>query len=469
MMSLRRNEETRSLGRAKALVVLGSAFVFLFVGAALAVASGSTESSKTSTTAMSKGPITITFWEAYSGPLGETLSHLVDQFNKSQSQYKVDAVYKGTYPEVMSATIAAYRAKKPPHIAMIFDVGTATMMYSQGVYVPVHQLMKDNNISFSTSDFIGGAASYYENAQGQLDSLPFASSTPVLYYNKAMLAKIGAQPPKTWEEVGKVGQELVSQGVAKYGFTTGWPDWIMFEQYAVWNNFHYATNHNGYDGVKGVKLLINTTPFVDMVKQFAQWQDSGVYFYGGRESKASPLFVDQKVGMYIDSSATYASIAAGAKFDFAESPLPYVAQASGAPQNTVVGGNSLWVIAGGASDVYPGVAEFLHYLTSGEAQSYWGSHTGYVPVTKAGVKALTDNGFYTQHPDAHVAVSELTNKPPTPWSRGIRLGGLPEIRNLEVAALTAVLAGKQTAQAALDDAAQKGDKVLANFASQYGG
>lgn len=467
MTGLFKRYECGSGGRIRAFVGVGSMLAFLFAGVFFASASGSTET-KTATSAAKTGPIPIAFWEAYSGPIGETLSHVVGEFNASQNRYKVEAVYKGTYPEVMAATIAAYRAHRAPNVAMIFDVGTTTMMYSKGVYIPVYKLMEENNIAFSTSDFIGGAASYYENANGQLNSMPFASSTPVLYYNKSMLSKIGAKPPKTWQELGKVGEKLISQGVAKYGFTTGWPDWILFEQFAMWNNYHFATNHNGYDGAKGAKLLINAPPFVNFVSELAKWQKSGVYFYGGRESKGEPLFIDGKVAIYIDSSAAYAAIAKGVKFEFGESELPYDAASSAAPQNTVVGGNSLWVISGGPSDVYPGVAQFLKYLSGASAQGYWGSHTGYVPVTKAGVEFLTTNGFYASHPDAQIAVRELTNKPPTAWSRGIRLGGLPEIRNIEVAALTSVLAGKQSAQAALDSAVEQGNKVLANFAAQSG-
>lgn len=458
------NFELPRRSHTRALIGVGSALVFLLGTSFMAFAHGSAE-----TSTASKGPVTITFWEAYSGPLGADLAHLVSEFNASQSQYKVDAVYKGTYPQTMAATIAAFRAHNAPALTMIFDVGTATMQYSKGVYLPVYQLMKKNNIPFATSDFIGGAASYYEDANGNLNSMPFASSTPVLYYNKDMLAKIGATPPKTWQEMGAVGQKLVQAGLTKYGFTIGWPDWTQFEQYAVWNGFHFATNHNGYDGIKGTQVLINTKPFVDHINQLAQWGNQNVFFYGGRESTPDTLFIDGKVGMYIDSSATYAAIAAGAKFSFGESALPYEGGAPGAPQNTVVGGNSLWVMAGSPADVYPGVAKFLQFLMSGKSQAYWASNTGYVPVTQAGVQEMTSNGFYTSHPDAKVAVDELTNKPPTAWSRGIRLGGLPQIRDIENAAITAVFAGKESAQAALDAAAEQANKVLADFASTYGG
>lgn len=444
---------------------LGSLAVISLISA-LAACGASPSSTPASSGSTVHGRIPITFWTAESGTVGQDLDHLVHEFNTSQDKYKVTAVYKGTYPEVLAATIAAYRAHRAPDITMIFDVGTATMMDSQGVYVPVYQLMKDNHITFATSDFIGAAGTYYGNASGKLDSLPFASSTPVLYYNKSMLAKIGATPPTTWQQVGQVGQKLVASGVPD-GFTTGWPDWTQFEQYAVWNNYHYATKNNGLDGIKGVKLLINTPPFVSHIAQLAAWQKSHVFVYDGRESTPEALFIGGKVGMYIDSSASYASIAKGANFPFGESALPYNGGAPGAPQNTVVGGNSLWVMAGNPKDTYAGDAAFLHFLMSGKAQAYWASKTGYVPVTTDGVKQLTQSGFYQSHPDAVVAVHELTNKPAQPWTRAIRLGNLPQIRDIENAAITAVFSGRESAQQALNAAETQGNNVLANFAAQY--
>lgn len=445
---------------------LGMASGALLSAVGLLAAMGGSAAAAHKPAATSHGRIAITFWTAETGPVGQDLARLVNEFNRSQNKYVVQAVYKGTYPEVLADTIAAFRAHRSPNITMVFDVGTATMMDTTGVYMPVYKLMAQNHIPFSTSDFIGAAGTYYANSSGKLDSLPFASSTPVLYYNKKMLAAIHAQPPKTWEQVGAIGKKLVQHGV-QYGFTTGWPDWTQFEQYAVWNNYKYATKNNGLDGVKGVKLLINSKPFVNHIAQLAAWEKSKVFYYDGRESVPDALFIGGKVGLYIDSSATYAAIHAGAKFQFGEAPLPYQQGAPGAPQNTVVGGNSLWVMAGQSKAQYAGDARFLHFLMSGSSQGYWASQTGYVPVTTAGVKNLQASGFYLSHPDSLVAVHELTNKPAKSWTRAIRLGNLSEIRNIENAAITAVFAGKETAQAALNAAERQGNAILAQFASQY--
>ncbi len=418
----------------------------------------------TAGSAQAQGRIQIQFWNAMGGELGKSVQHLVDQFNASQTQYEVVSVNKGSYPDTMMAAIAAFRAKNPPDIVQVFDVGTATMMAAKGAYVPVNELMSRQKIAFSTADFIPAAASYYANAQGRLVSMPFNSSTPVLYYNKDLLAKAGVQPPRTWQEMDAVGRKLMASGV-KCGFTTGWPDWVQFEQYSLWNGIAYATQDNGYKSDRNVKLLVDTKPFVDHVADLVRWSKAGIFKYAGAGStNATPLFNSGECAMYMDSSGSYSSVLAGARFPFGMAPMPYDASLKTAPQNSVVGGASLWVMKGVPADHYPGVARFLAFLGSAKSQAYWAKATGYVPVSKAGYALLKAEGFYAQQPGAQVAIDELTHKPPKPFTMGIRLGYMPQIRDTIRAELEDALNGKKTPQQAMDAVASKGDKLLAQFA-----
>ena len=411
--------------------------------------------------------VQIQFWNAMSGKLGETVQHLADEFNKSQDRYEVVPVFKGTYKETMLSAIAAFRAKNPPDIVQIYDVGTATMMSAKGAYIPVFRLMGQEKLKFSTKEFIPAAASYYSDAKGRLVSMPFNSSTPVIFYNKDIFTKAGVQPPKTWAEMGEVGSKLREAGAA-CGFTTGWPAWVQMEQYSLWNGLHYATHDNGYRATKGVKLLINEKPYVEHLARLGEWAKSGVFEYGGPESKSRPMFISGHCAMYMGSSASYAAIKAGAQFPFGIAPIPYEANLKGAPQNTVVGGASLWVMKGVPANHYAGIAAFMHYLMSGKAQAYWASNTGYVPVTLAGFEQLKNDGFYKEQPGAMVAIDELSNKPPKAWTMGIRLGFMPQLRQIERNEMEAVFAGNKTAKDALDEAKSQGDKLLKQFAASAG-
>ncbi len=416
-------------------------------------------------------PVTLTVWTAFSGALGTAFNHLVTQFNAQNTGYHVVADDKGSYSQVLSDTIAAFRAHASPDISQIFDAGTATILDAPGTYVPVHKLMAEYKLPFSTSDFIGGAASYYETSSNQLDSLPFNSSTPVLFYNKTELTKAGiSAPPTTWAQLQSDAATLAAHG-QKCALTSSgaYVMWTDLEQFAVWNGYPYATNDNGYTAVKGVKLQIDTAPFISHLALLGQLAAKGGYLWNGVSTSTVPLFTNGTCAMYEQSSADLATITAGAKFPFGVSELPTQNGAPGAPQNTVVGGASLWALSGLPAVAYRGDAEFLHYLMSAQAQAYWASHTGYVPVTTAGSALLKSQNFYATHRNDLVAVKELTNKAPTPFTRGIRLGFLPEIRQAEASAIAAVLSGKETAGQALAAAQSQGDAILAQFAAQYGG
>ncbi|MBI1772643.1 MAG: extracellular solute-binding protein, partial [Burkholderiales bacterium] len=146
----------------------------------------------------------ISWWHSMTGALGDRVTALAEQFNKSQNEYKVTAVYKGSYDEALAAGIAAFRAGNAPHILQVFEVGTATMMYAKGAVKPVSEVMKVAGEKFDTSGYVAAVAGYYTSPKGEMLSFPFNSSTTVFYYNKDMCAKAGMDPnkaPATWQEV----------------------------------------------------------------------------------------------------------------------------------------------------------------------------------------------------------------------------------------------------------------------------
>ncbi|MBE9553694.1 MAG: extracellular solute-binding protein, partial [Proteobacteria bacterium] len=133
----------------------------------------------------------IQWWHAMGGVNGERVNKIADDFNATQSDYKVVPVYKGNYTETMTAAIAAFRAKQQPHIVQVFEVGTATMMAAKGAVYPVEQMMNDAGEKFDKADYLPAVISYYQTSKGDLLSMPFNSSTPVLWYNKDALKKAG--------------------------------------------------------------------------------------------------------------------------------------------------------------------------------------------------------------------------------------------------------------------------------------
>ncbi len=408
--------------------------------------------------------VEIQFWHAMGGALGEKTKELAEAFNRSQAEYRVNAVYKGNYTETMTAAIAAFRARQQPHIVQVFEVGTATMMAAAGAIKPVHALMAEAGEKFDPGAYLPAVTGYYSTADGRMLSLPFNSSTPVLYYNRDAFRKAGldpGRPPRTWPEVGEVARRLQAAGLA-CGFTTCWPSWIQLENFSAWHNVPFATRANGFGGLDA-ELRFNSPLHVRHIAQLAEWQKTRAFDYGGRRNEATAKFTSGECGMLTESSAGYAGIKRTAKFEFGIGTLPYWPDVAGAPQNTIIGGASLWVMAGHSREAYRGVARFFSYLSSPEVQADWHQFTGYLPITRAAWELTRKQGFYEKNPGTEISILQMTGKPPTEHSRGLRLGNFVQIRDVIDEELEAVWAGKKPAREALDPAVRRGNDLLRQF------
>jgi len=409
-------------------------------------------------------PIEVEFWHAHGGRLGEKVVAICEDFNRSQSEYKVIPVYKGSYYDTMTAGIAAFRAGKPPHILQVYEVGTATMMAAKGAIKPVYQLMAETREPFDPSVYLPAVTGYYTTSDGRMLSLPFNSSTPVLYYNKEAFKKAGLdpnKPPKTWPEVAEYARKLVQAGY-KGGFSTAWMSWIHLENFSAWHNVPFGTLENGFGGL-GTEFTFNGPLQVRHIQQLADWQKEKIFVYGGRTNKGNVLFSSEEVAMYTESSAGYAGFVGTCKFEFGVSMLPYWPDVPGAPQNSIIGGASLWVMNGRKDAEYKGVARFFSYLSKPEVQADWHQFTGYLPITKAAYELTKKQGFYDKNPGTDISVLQINLKPPTPNSKGIRFGYMPQVRELLDETFEDILAGKVTAKKGLDDAVRKGNELLRQF------
>jgi len=405
----------------------------------------------------------INWWHAHGGRLGEKVNAIADGFNKSQGDYKLVATYKGNYADTMTAGIAAFRAKSPPHFLQVFEVGTASMMAAKGAIKPVYEVMAESGLPFDPNVYLPTVTGYYTTGDGKMLSMPFNSSTPVLYFNKEAFKKAGLdpnKPPKTWPEVADYARKLVKVGYT--GFSTAWISWIHLENFSAWHNVPIGTKANGFGGLD-TEFVFNSPLQVKHIQQLADWQKEKVFIYGGRRNLGNAKFSSGEVAMYTESSAGYAGFKKTCKFDFGTSMLPYWPDAPGAPQNTIIGGASLWVMAGHSPEEYKGVATFFKYLSSPAVQADWHQFTGYLPITMAAYELTKKQGVYKKDPGMETALKQMTLNKPTENSKGLRFGNYVQERSVIYNELEAIFAGKKTAQQGLDDAVKAGNKLLRKF------
>ena len=415
----------------------------------------------------------IHWWHAMGGELGAKLDEIVAAYNASQSDYRVIPTYKGSYAETMTAAIAAFRAGEQPDIVQVFEVGTGTMMAAKGAVYPVYQLMEDMGEDFDPKAFLPAVVGYYTDTDGNMLSMPFNSSTPILYYNKDVFAKAGLDAetaPKTWGDVEAFSKKIMESGAAPCGFTTGWISWVQLENFSAWHNQPIGTLENGFGGLD-TELTVNGPAQVKHWENLAKWQKDGTFQYGGPGGGAdsAPKFYAQECAMYMNSSASRAGVIANEKdFEVGYGMLPYYEDIEGAPQNSIIGGATLWVLQGKPAGDYKGVADFFTYLSSAEVQADWHQFSGYLPITGAAYELGKSQGYYEANPGSDVAIKQITLNAPTANSKGLRFGNYVQIRAIIDEEFQRLLSGEVDAQGALDSLVKRGNDMIRDFQGANG-
>lgn len=415
-------------------------------------------------TAASAAPTVINFWHPGLGSLDEAVNAQVEAFNASQQDYKVVRSARGSYEETLNNAIAAYRAKRQPHLLVAIGAASQTMVSSNAIE-PVQDMMARSGYKIDWSDYVQPILNYYRSTDGKLLSWPFSVSTIVLWYNKDAFAKAGiTTPPKTWDEVGEAAAKLRASGM-QCGVTAGWQTWAHVENYSIMHGLPVATKNNGLDGADA-RLAFNNPQVIKHMERVSGWAKDGRYLYAGRGGgSAIPAFMSGRCGMMFQSSAVYAFLKKGTKFNFGAVETPIEA-GTAKPQNNLIGGGTMWVMKGHKPEEYKGVSAFLAFLGKPGQQVKWHQDTGYIPLTNTAYKAMEVSGYYKENPDQEVAYKSLTRTTPTRASMTVRVGNAAQYGAALDEEMEAMWSGKKTPQEAMDSAVRRGNEFLARHEQQ---
>jgi sn-glycerol 3-phosphate transport system substrate-binding protein len=422
--------------------------------------------------AAAQQPVEIQFWHGLTQPLGGMLEQIAADFNASQTRYRVNATFRGSYPETMVAAIAAFRAGQAPHIVQMFEVGTGTMMAAGRAVKPLHELLAETNTTIPFDDYLPAVRGYYSLADGRMMSMPFNSSTAVVFYNKDAFRRANLNPdefPQTWQGVEQAARALRAAGV-QCPMTTAWPTWTQVEQFSAIHNVPLATQANGFGGLNA-ELQINNPMMLRHLTNLVNWQREGLFRYGGRDGAGDALFPNGECAIIFGSSGLRARVQREAQFQWGVAMLPFYEGTR--PINGIIGGASFWAMNRGpnavrSADENRGIAEFFAWLARPEVVAKWHVDTGFLPVRQSVFRVLEIGGYYRQNAGANIPIEQLLRGggQMTDNSRGIRLGGFVEIRTIIQEEMERAFQGQQTPEQALTNAQTRGNAVLRNFERQ---
>ncbi len=451
-----------------------SIMAFLIVAVLIMSTACSTDAKKQQETQQSNNQvINITFWHAMGGVGGEAINKMVENFNKTHPNIKVTAQYQGSYDDEINKLRSAMQGKAGPDVVQIYDIGTRFMIDS-GWITPVQNFVDSEK--FDTSQLEPNLLAYY-TVDNKLYSMPFNSSTPLLYYNKTAFKEAGLdpeKPPRNFKEIEEYSKVLLkkdsSGNVTQYGYSMAIYGWF-FEQLLAKEGALYANNENGREGRATAVEFDKNEAGINILTTWKNIVDSGLAINLGRKTADTQnAFAAGRIAMTIDSTAVLGSILknVGDRFEVGTGSLPSISDNPPANGGVIIGGASLWIIDNGSKEKQNAAWEFVKFMISPEQQVFWNKQTGYFPVTKKAYDLPEMQEHLKQRPQFKTAIDQLHSTPITTATKGALIGVFPEARQTIEANIEKMLQGQLSPKEAIMNAAKDINSAIETYNKTYG-
>lgn len=400
----------------------------------------------------------ITFWHAMGGVNGEAMEYLVDKFNK-ENEYgiKVVSEYQGSYDDALNKLKSAQLGNMGADLVQVYDIGTRFMIDSDWI-IPIQDFMDKDDYKVNLEENI---AAYY-TVNNELYSMPFNSSTPILYYNADMFKAAGIDAaPATFNEIEKISDALKTKGGAKEVISLGIYGWF-FEQFLCKQGLNYADNGNGRESAATAVEFDSNGGALQILEAWKKLYDEGIAPNVGRGGDAGLAdFSSGKAAITLGSTASLKQILEDVNGKFEVGTAYFPATGDDDKGGVSIGGASLWALDNGDDKKAAATWEFIKFLVSAESQAYWNAQTGYFPVTTDAYNEEIFKNNIAEYPQFQTAIDQLHDS--APQYAGALLSVFSEARATVETEIENMLNGKQTPEEAVEKMASSINAAIEDY------
>ena len=408
---------------------------------------------------------TVDFWHSMGdAKRGGWIQARADEYNKAHPNVKIVPQYKGSYNDSLQATILAGRQGKAPALVQIFEVGSQLALDS-GMFQPVGGI---GNVDFG--DYIKPVINYY-TIGGKVNSLPFNSSSPVLYFNKDLMKKAGLNPqnpPTTFGALQKACQKIDAAKLNTTCFGMSLNGWFV-EQWMAEQGATLLNNGNGRQG-RATATNLDSAAAQKIFSFMKTMQDNKWFTYSGKLEDwdgSDAIFTQGKAVFHITSTADIGNIRDAAKKNGYEIGVGVLPIPDGVKRNgVVIGGASLWISKSVSKPQAEAALDFALFLTNTKNMADWHKLTGYYPVRQSSIELLRKQSWFTQTPLQLVAFNQLTQTIPSAATAGGLNGAAIQTRKIVEEGIQKVLGGTPVADA-LKDTKARADAALSEYNANF--
>ena len=401
----------------------------------------------------------ISFWHSMGGVNGQAIDTLVKKFN-DENEYgiTVKAQYQGEYDDSLNKLKSAQIGNMGADLVQIYDIGTRFMVDS-GWITPMQELIDKDK--YDVSKIEPNIAAYY-SVDNKLYSMPFNSSTPILYYNKDMFDKAGIEKaPESFSQIENISGDLTSEGGATNAISLGIYGWF-FEQFIGKQGLEYANNGNGRTEAATAVAFDSNGAAANILTAWKSLYDKGYAPNVGKGGDAGLAdFSAGKSAITLGSTASLKQILqdVNGKFEVGTAYFPKVKSTD--EGGVSIGGASLWALNNNDAKKTRATWEFVKFLISPESQAYWNAQTGYFPVTTAAQEEPVFKENVEKYPQFQTAIDQLHDS--SPKYVGALLSVFPEARATVESEIENLLNGNVDVKTAVKNMADAINKSIEEY------
>lgn len=394
---------------------------------------------------------TVTFWHSMGGVNGEAMDYLVNKFNEENTDgITVEAVYQGEYDDTINKLKSAQIGNMGADLVQIYDLGTRFMIDS-GWVIPMQEMIDADG--YDVSQIEPNVAAYYTTEDGTMYSMPFNSSTPLLYYNKDMFDAAGiTEIPTSLPEIAEIGDALMNQGGAQEVIAISIYGWY-FEQFLCKQGLDMVDNGNGREAAATKVVFDENGGALNILNAWYNLYQQGYAPNVGRSGSdtATTDFTSGKAAMMLGSTASLKQVLEDSGGNFEVGTAYYPAVSPDDQGGVSIGGASLWALNNNDEKQAAATWKFIKFLISPESQAYWNAQTGYFPIVTAAQEEQTFKDNIAQYPQFQTALDQLHDS--APEYAGALLSVFPESRQIVETQIENMLNGSVTPEEAVDNMA----------------
>jgi sn-glycerol 3-phosphate transport system substrate-binding protein len=422
------------------------------------------------------GPVNITLWHSETASNNDSLVKLVERFNASQNEVKVETAYQGSDIELALKLVAGMPSGNVPTIAYQSEPYTGPMIDS-GQIVPIQEYVDRED--YDLSDFAPAAIAYY-TVDDTLYAMPHSLAVPLMYYNKIPFREVGLdpeQPPRDLDEVRAASEKLVQRdsagNVTRYGFALDISPWHVELTLAGAGEL-YVNNENGRAGVATEVAFDNEAG----QKLFQWWHDmveDGLALNVGWDPIGANglLAVGARKAVMVRSSSSALRTVMDVLEKGIEGVDLGVAPVPGIPGKVPEGSpgvytRCLWIMSARPEAERDGAWKFIKWLMEPEQQAEWFAGSGYLPVRNSAYDLPAAKDIIAQYPEFQIPVDLFAKTATTTAALGPLIGPFQQVRDAIKNAIESMVSGSASPDDAMAAAVKEGNAAISDYNRRMG-